>query len=268
MKNYYEILGLSVNATEAQVKYVFRRLAITYHPDKNPSPEAEAIFKEVNEAYEVLGDPVKRTQYDYLLLTGNKPTVVEDSQRVRHRDPAYRRRGPTYQRRSGPSPQLIMMESFLKYVKILSWIGCMVCFVLLFDFFLLPNVMEEKVVSPIRLDKRFAFRYRSDLLLTSGGHHFNIDVHELKYFPDDSKISILKSPLLSLLIKVENFDHSYQVNNLATVYRNLMFGPILLLALSLAGLLLKAGTEMRFNLGIVLILMFMLNIGFFIWSRI
>jgi curved DNA-binding protein CbpA len=268
MKNYYEILGLNPTATEAQIKYVFRRLAITYHPDKNPSPEAEAIFKEVNEAYEVLGDPVKRTQYDYLLLTGDKPIVVDDSQKNRHRDPAYRRRATAYRRKSGPSPQMIMMESFQKYVKILSWMGCIVCLMLMFDFFLPASVLEEKVISPVRLDKRFAFRYRSDLLLTSGGHHFNIDVHELKYFPDDSKISILKSSVLSLLIKVENFDNSYQVNNLATVYRNLIFGPVLLLALSLAGLLLKAGTEMKFNLGIVLILLFMLNIGFFIWSRI
>jgi hypothetical protein len=48
----------------------------------------------------------------------------------------------------------------------------------------------------------------------------------------------------------------------------LVFGPLLLLGLSLGGLLLKVGTEMRFNLGIVLILIFMLNMVFFIWSRI
>jgi curved DNA-binding protein CbpA len=267
MKNYYEILGLTANATEAQVKYVFRRLAITYHPDKNPSPEAESIFKEVNEAYEVLSDPIKRTQYDYLLLTGANLIVAEDSQ-VRHRDPAYRRKGRPYRTPSGPSPQMVMMESFLKYLKLLSWTGCVACLLLLADFLLPSTVMQEKVISPARLERRFAFRARTDLLLTSSGHHFQIDVEELKYFPDDSKVTVVKSPLLSLLIKVENYDNSYQLNNLATLYRNLVFGPLLLLGLSLGGLLLKVGTEMRFNLGIVLILIFMLNMVFFIWSRI
>jgi curved DNA-binding protein len=66
-KDYYQILGLPRTASEAEIKKAFRRLAREYHPDvaKNKK-QAEEKFKEVNEAYEVLGDPAKRKKYDEL----------------------------------------------------------------------------------------------------------------------------------------------------------------------------------------------------------
>jgi molecular chaperone DnaJ len=64
-KDYYKILGVSQNATLEEIKKAYRRLANTYHPDKNPgNKEAEEKFKEINEAYEVLSDKDKRRQYD------------------------------------------------------------------------------------------------------------------------------------------------------------------------------------------------------------
>ncbi|MGC8878696.1 MAG: DnaJ C-terminal domain-containing protein [Anaerolineae bacterium] len=66
-KDYYKILGVDKNATEKQIKAAYRKLARQYHPDMNPNnPEAEARFKEINEAYEVLSDPEKRAKYDQL----------------------------------------------------------------------------------------------------------------------------------------------------------------------------------------------------------
>src|SRR5579862_2957709 len=63
-RDYYEVLGLGRNASEDEIKKAFRRLARQYHPDVNKEKGAEAHFKEVNEAYEVLGDPQKRAAYD------------------------------------------------------------------------------------------------------------------------------------------------------------------------------------------------------------
>lgn len=64
-KDYYKILGVSRTAGEKEIKHAYRRLARQYHPDVNPgNKEAEAKFKQINEAYEVLSDPEKRKKYD------------------------------------------------------------------------------------------------------------------------------------------------------------------------------------------------------------
>ncbi|MCX7996307.1 MAG: DnaJ domain-containing protein [Patescibacteria group bacterium] len=64
MADYYELLGLSKNASVADIKAAYRKKALEWHPDRNKSPDAEKTFKEINRAYEVLSDPKKRQIYD------------------------------------------------------------------------------------------------------------------------------------------------------------------------------------------------------------
>lgn len=69
-KDYYQILGVSEKADKADIKKAYRKLARKYHPDVSDEADSEDRFKEVNEAYEVLGDPEKRAEYDQLKSMG------------------------------------------------------------------------------------------------------------------------------------------------------------------------------------------------------
>ena len=73
-RDYYEVLGVSKGASDDEIKKAFRKLAKQYHPDLHPDDkEAEAKFKEVNEAYEVLSDPSKKAKYDQFGFAGVDP---------------------------------------------------------------------------------------------------------------------------------------------------------------------------------------------------
>ena len=75
-RDYYEVLGLQKGASEEEIKKAFRKMALKYHPDRNPGDkEAEEKFKEVNEAYSVLSDPDKKNKYDRFGFAGVDPNA-------------------------------------------------------------------------------------------------------------------------------------------------------------------------------------------------
>lgn len=103
MINYYHILGISKNASPAEIKSAYRKLALRYHPDKNPdNTYAEDRFKEINQAYQVLNDSQQKARHDLALsyedlhaqlqnATFNAASVVNSAPKSAGRDPRYRR---------------------------------------------------------------------------------------------------------------------------------------------------------------------------------
>ena len=73
MKNYYDILGIDKTASADEIKRAYRKLALKYHPDRGGGKDAETKFKEINDAYQVLSDPQKKSQYDQFGRTDFNP---------------------------------------------------------------------------------------------------------------------------------------------------------------------------------------------------
>jgi hypothetical protein len=258
VKDYYEIMKVGRKATEAEIKKAFRQLANQYHPDKNPSQDAESLFKEINEAYEVLSDPASRLDYDQKLANPGFYNYQNIMPRHSQSTAAYRRR---------PSERMMLQNSLLRYSQLLFYFGCLWCSVLVLDYLMPANHIESVVLTDLSKLPLMSFQKPQKLLSTSAGHGFDVTAGEMKHFPLGSKIHVYSSSFLSAMIRVENHDGTYVVNNLGSIYRNFSFAPILLFLGCVIGLVVRKGAEFHVNLGIVVFLLMILNIVLLSSSR-
>ena len=271
LKDYYQILRVSRQANVLEIKRAYRRLAVVFHPDKNPSEEASALFQEINEAHEVLSDPDKRGTYDFMLRGGSNVSTPQPAPAGTqwHRDPAYRRRQqqPGY-RRPVPRPpeHLLMMAHFLKYLPILCFIGIGWCAILIFDLLLPFRVLEEKALS----ESARIYGWKTDhvpyIVVTDNAHQFPVTQEGVDFFPVGSTVRIFASRIMNVLVKVESGDRRFTIYALDSVYQNFLPVPIILLIFSVFGLTLKSGIEFRFSFGIALCMVILINLVFLIFS--
>ena len=148
-RDYYKVLGVSKSATSEQIKAAYRKLAMKYHPDRNPNnKDAEDKFKEASEAYEVLSNPEKRKSYDQF---GHQGPMGGPGGHGMNMDDIFRnfedvfgdlfgQQGQSRSRKSGPTPKrghdlakeisLTLEEAFLgtkKDIKLYHFVACSTC---------------------------------------------------------------------------------------------------------------------------------------------
>jgi curved DNA-binding protein CbpA len=252
MKDYYSILGVSVTASELEIKRVYRRLAVKYHPDKNPSPEAEALFKEINEAYDVLGDPEKRQTYDLRRQNPFQALVQEEEPVVQHRDPRYRRRKPPgYRPPASRYTPKDLMRDYLPKVIVFSWAGMVLGLLLLTDFVLPSTTSTETVaaVYPVYKGARSGRRYHAyELMKTKEGTAIKFRDKNWNLFAIDSTVQIERTRIFSTHQYISNA--RYRVA-LANIYGAVGIVPLILFITSLLGLYFRSNVEFAFNVSIV-----------------
>jgi curved DNA-binding protein CbpA len=246
MKDYYGVLGLDNSATDSEIKRAYRRLAVLYHPDKNSDPAAEQFFKEVNEAYEVLGDPEKRRAYDYA-RQNPFATLTEAEQRAPyHRDPAYRRRRPgTASTSRGPS-RLELMKEYLPYFRWLIYFGLLLMIVFAVDYSMPTKLSREKIV------EEYTVRVKGVSYAVIVTENREIKIYHWKrgFNIDGNEILVEYTPLLRAVINIARIDKSDSMH-VGGIYSTVIFLPLMLFIASIAGLIFRSNIEYAFNLSIV-----------------
>jgi hypothetical protein len=255
MKNYYFILGLNIYAHAQEVKRAYRKLALQYHPDRNPSAEAAAIFVEVNEAYEVLGDPQRKQEYDQLLQGVPAPAKPV----YQTYDPRYRR-GPATESASKRKEALALMRDYLKHAIMFSRLALLFSFVLIADYSLPTKPIREEIleVTPKRYNQ-------SSQLALEDGEVVTLKAETAREFQRGSILTIHSSSWFSVPLALENEKTRYKTKVMVSIYGNFKFLPIVMLLTSLLGTFWWKGIEFRFNLGVVSAILILLN---FIFLRI
>lgn len=226
------------------------------------------LFQEINEAHEVLSDPLKRSDYDNLLAGGGMVAQPVEPPGGWHRDPAYRRRQQQGYRpaKSGPSEKLLMMLHMLRFLRTTSLIGLAWCLLLIVDYNLPSRVSKEKVLPDGHRPISWQLHHEPNVIVTDQGHHFPVPWAGLDYFPAGTEVEVVSSRLLHILVQVEAPNDVFIIDSLASIYQNMMVVPIVLLIVSLVGLLAKQGIEFRFNLLIAIGILLFFNLIFLLFS--
>jgi curved DNA-binding protein CbpA len=243
MKDYYQILGVTPTATASDIKRAYRKLALIYHPDRNPDPAAEQFFKEVNEAYDVLSDVQQRSWYDFKQQTPQVESVIQQQPR-KHRDPAYRRKYNPNVRPAHASSRAELIRKYHPYFKWTNWFGIFLMIVFAFDYTLPMSVYEEKITA---IKYAFEQGHGHDVLITNN-HKISVGTHaDDFYIGTPLKIEI--TPLLRVIRNITNTktgSEFYPQN----IYSAAMFLPFLLFVSSILGLLVRNRIDHSFNISV------------------
>ncbi|HMV10342.1 MAG TPA: DnaJ domain-containing protein [Cyclobacteriaceae bacterium] len=241
MKDYYAILRVSRSADIQTIKRSYRLLVQRYHPDVNPDPQAAELIREINEAYDVLSDSVKKSEYDYRLVnpyqTYTQQQQPEEPSPLRNRDPYFKRRGfrPVFRRPT----QYDLVLRYFHYVKKVCVSGLVVCLILLIDYNL-PHI--HRTVS-ITIDYRAGTDY-----LFFEGRYIPVLQEEFRSFEDVTQVELVESRLLRKIIEIRTLDGANAITTFGSVYGTFKFVPIIVFITALICLLMRDNEEFRFGL--------------------
>ncbi len=259
VKNYYHTLEVSHSASAADIKRAYRRLALLYHPDKNPHPSAEHVFKEINEAYDVLGDEEKRRNYDYSLLN-RYAEIFQQPQGPMHRDPAYRRRKPNVPPQGRKQSHLDLIKEHIRYFSWLNWAGMSIMIILVLDYYSPRLETKEKIeqVTWVSGTRRTNGHVK---LKTDGGRRINLYGCSTTIFKDEEEVFITYTPILRTVIDVATLP-SGNTAHAGGVYNAVFVIPTAMFVVSLLGVLFRKDILYHFNFsvgsGVLIILVLLL----------
>jgi len=242
MKDYYQVLGISMDATADQVKYAYRKLAVLYHPDVSTVPDADKRIKEINEAYNVLSSPQRRANYDLSLskpATNLKVWAPEYKQSYRPSD-SHSKARKTHGNKSLPRFLVKVMPT----VRWLSALALAWCLFLAVDL-LLPAHSANQVIA------KMYFSGDVQIIETRSGKYAVPITDHIKYKRNE-EIVVQLSSLLRVPRRIQAVGHKPS-KLLVSIYGDLIVIPGLLGILAVLGIVGVGTPLVRIGIGLAII---------------
>ncbi|MDX2248478.1 MAG: DnaJ domain-containing protein [Bacteroidia bacterium] len=277
-KDYYDILGVDRNASERDIKRSFRSLAMIYHPDSNENPEAHQKFLDINEAYQTLGDEVKRKtyndRYEYHKFVKFSEQIKPDYTYTTAYNP------PVWQT---PPPGPTRYEEFSRYnffARFSAWVGFLFALSIVVDYFF-ANYSDIEMVRTMSITQGPGGELSGFVHTDSMG--FLLDYKHFEHLGKGDKINLRKTPFYNVIthlyvwefpqssenIPVQNGPQSYSPETMIQVfsfsphygiYNVFSFFLIGLFLSGVVGISLQHRPEFLFKLGLLNILLTLISL--------
>ena len=257
--NYYQVLGVKYSASHDEIKRAYRRLAVKYHPDKNPDPEAENIFKSINEAYDVLGDPSKKSRYDLKVQDPFVNISPEEQAGPLHRDPAYRPSRAKVYRKSDRERLYDLMAEYMPWAILITKC-CFAFSVLMALDYSLPNHIsyEEIIETSVRRTQSRNYATSWWVIKTSEGHTIDLTYEFSEHFKTGDPVQVQSTLLFGIPRRVTSEDLTVKLKK--SIYGNFIFAPAALLVFSSLGFYYRKNIEYGFNLSVTSFVIFIFTV--------
>ena len=250
LRDYYKILEVPREANAEAIKRAYRKLVLAYHPDRNDDPDAHRVFFLIHEAYQILGNPEKRVNYNYLYDLHFLQQLQQELNSVEKNKAAQLpRRRPAYK-----SSQPDNYSYYARYARYISVFTLFFCIALILDY-LSVRTYPNEVVHQMKTEKLMVGSATANPVLTvrTPQCEFLLDSEKYNYIAPGDTVNASITPIFNIATKVElqrkgdsrTFSPHYNVYNLFS------FVFIALLLTSVAGSLFTSRyPEFVFNAGI------------------
>ncbi len=249
--DHYKVLEISQQASEAEIRLAYKRLAKKYHPDVNPSPHAHTLFQQISESYRVLSDTGQRARYDASRQTTYSYRQTPPQQPRRDSQTAHRRNPHSYRSRP-PQRQEDLIRPYMKYAYAVSWVGFFLALSLLADF-VAPNKINQETIteSYVLPGAPYQAEYgRPQLIYTSEGTRMEVRAGKETIVLTSGVAEVEKSFLFNFPRQI-NVQNGVSLKPLVLLYAHLSFFPILLFIFSFMGSFIRREIVFDFNVCLV-----------------
>jgi hypothetical protein len=248
--DYYAVLGVPESASQQDIKRAYRKLAVLYHPDKNPDPQAELRFKEIAVAYDVLSDEFKRQAYDMRFMPMLQELVVTPQpESPPHRDPRYRPKASTARRGSRKPTQRELMQRYLPKFFWINKAAMAFLMVLTLDYVLPAQHRTEQIIQmdARRIHTKNGERTTDYHTVTDRGTILEMSNGDALHFDVSDHVEVHTTPIFSTILRITNLREHYEVVKYG-IYGPPGIIPLLMLLTAGLALLARPGVEMSFSL--------------------